>query len=192
MAFAKHSTYLIPALMGAGIFFSCTTNSIEEVLEYSDSAVPPLRTTLNAFYTYTDSGRVQNTLAASHIEQFQQGDSTYSLLSGGFELVFFNREGGFDGKLTAINGFINGRNTLMIARDSVVFVNANNETLRTEELIWLQDSNLVFTRKFVTIERESGTIYGRGLESDQNFTHYTIKEPTGFLYIQEADEAPQP
>jgi LPS export ABC transporter protein LptC len=174
--------------MIAGIFFSCTTNAIEEVMEFSDSENPPLRTTLDVFYTYTDSGKVQNTLLASRIEQFQTPDSMYSLLSNGFELTFYNNMEEFDGRLTALNGFINERNTLMIARDSVVFTNAAGETLRTEELIWQQDSNRVYTRKFVTIEKADGIIYGKGLDSDQNFTNYTIKDPTGVIYIEEDEE----
>ncbi len=187
MAGANTLRMLIPAIVIAGIFFSCTTNTIDEVLEFSDSENPPLRTTLKVLYTYTDSGRVQNTLQANRIDQFQTPDSMYSLLSDGFELTFFNDLQQFDGRLTALNGFINERNTLMIARDSVVFTNAVGETLRTEELIWQQDSNRVYTRKFVTIEKADGIIYGKGLISDQNFTNYVIKNPTGVIYMDEED-----
>lgn len=184
----RHINYLIPAAIAAGILFSCQTNDLEEVLIYGDGELYPMRTTIGVTYLYTDSGRVKNQLETGKMEQFQVADSAYSLLSDGFALTFFTRNEEFDGKLTAKNGFIKGDNSLMIARDSVVFVNSIGETLHTEELTWVQDSAKVFTDKFVTIEKADGVIYGKGLISDQNFTNYVIKEPSGIIYISEEDK----
>ncbi len=169
----------------AGVLFSCSSNDLEEVLEFSEGQLLPVQTTRNVTYTYTDSGRVKNTLEAALMERFQQGDSTYSNLSGGFALTFYTANGNFDGRLTAKNGMISNNNGLMVARDSVVFVNRDGETLHTEELTWYQDSAKVFTDKFVTIERKEAVIYGKGLESNQNFTNYVINEVTGLINIDE-------
>jgi LPS export ABC transporter protein LptC len=184
----RHINYLIPAAIAAGILFSCQTNDLEEVLIYGDGELYPMRTTIGVTYLYTDSGRVKNQLETGKMEQFQVADSAYSLLSDGFALTFFTSSEEFDGKLTAKNGFIKGDNSVMIARDSVVFVNSIGETLHTEELTWVQDSAKVFTDKFVTIEKADGVIYGKGLISDQNFTNYVIKEPSGIIYISEDDK----
>ncbi len=170
------------------MLFSCGTNTIEEVLIYSKADNEPLRTTIGVTYVYTDSGKVKNELEAGKLTQYQLEDSSYSLLSNGFALTFFTAEQTFDGRLTAKNGFISGDNSLMIARDSVVFINAVGETLHTEELTWLQDSAQVFTDKFVTIEKPDIVIYGKGLISDENFTNYQIKEPSGLIYINEEEK----
>jgi LPS export ABC transporter protein LptC len=174
-----------PAVLAAGVLFSCESNELEKVLKFSDFETPPTRSTTDVVYTFTDSGRVQNKLEAGQVDQFQSPDSTYSLLSNGFKLTFFTNSGNFDGRLTARNGWISGDNSKMIARDSVIFVNRDGETLHTEELTWVQDSAKVFTDKFVTIEREDNTIYGKGMVSDQNFTNYVINEVTGVIYIDE-------
>lgn len=171
----------------AGLLFSCGTNEIEDVLEYSNLETPPIRTTYEVSYTFTDSGRVANVLNAGKVMRFEVGDSAYSLISEGFELIFFDYQGEIDGRLTAMNGYVRGDNALMIARDSVVFVNRLGEELITEELIWRQDSGKVYSDKFVTIRREDGVIYGKGLVSDENFTDYEINEPTGEIYL-DADE----
>lgn len=168
-----------------GLFISCKTNEIEEVLSYSNLDAPPTRTTFNVTYTYTDSGKVSNVLKAGKVLRFESKDSTYSLIQEGFELTFFDNRGDFDGRLTAINGYIRGDNALMIASDSVVFVNRLDEELLTEELIWEQDSAMVYTNKFVTINRAETVLYGTGLESDENFTNYIIKNPTGEFFIDE-------
>jgi len=187
-SFSKKILYLLPAAFAAGMLLSCTSNSIEEVLEFNKDGIEPLRTTLGVTYMFTDSGKVKNELQSGKVEQFQVADSSYSLLSKGFSLKFYTKDQEIDGILTAKNGFINGDNSLMIARDSVVFVNNIGETLRTEELIWVQDSAQVYTDKFVTIEQADGVIYGKGMVSDQNFTNYRIKEVTGELYLKEEDK----
>ena len=174
-----------PAACVAGLFISCENNEIEEVLEYSILENTPSSTTFEASYQYTDSGRITNILNAGKVERFELSDSSYSLISEGFELVFYKKSGEFDGRLTALNGYVSGDNSMMIARDSVVFVNRMKEELITEELYWKQDSAKVFTDKFVTIKRNDIVIYGKGLISDENFTNYTIREPSGEIYLKD-------
>lgn len=177
-----------PAVFAAGLFLSCTSNEIGEVLEHSEMVDAPVRSTRDVVYTYTESGRVTNRLKAGQVDRFENPDSTYSVISDGFELSFYTKDEELDGRLTAKNGFISGDNSVMIARDSVVFVNRLDETLRTEELYWYQDSSKVYTDKFVTIEREDAVIYGKGLVSNQNFSDYIIREPTGVLYLDDNEK----
>lgn len=157
-------------------------------MAFDEGELQPMRSSTNVTYTYTDSGKVKNVLFATNLDQFQDGDSSYSKISNGFSLTFYTPEGEFDGKLTAQNGYIGNDNSIMIARDSVVFINQANEKLNTEELIWRQDSATVTTDKFVTIEQEDIVIYGKGLWSNQNFTNYVIKEVTGSFYLKENED----
>ncbi len=158
---------------------------MEDVKVYTINERIPIRSTTDVEYTYSDSARIKNVLKAGRVDQFQQADSTYSEISEGFELTFFTREGEFDGRLTARNGYLYDGNAQMIARDSVVFVNKIGEMLNTEELYWNQDSATVSTNKFVTITRKDGVISGKGLLSNQNFSKYEIRQPTGFIYMNE-------
>lgn len=176
---------ITPAILVAGVLVSCTSNEMEKVLEFSDLENPPIRSTEDVTYTYTDSGRVSNILHAGRLDQYQNADSVYSKISQGFSLTFYDDSGEFDGQLTAKNGFIGDGNSIMIARDSVIFRNKENETLHTEELTWYQDSARVYTDKFVTIERSDAVIYGKGLTSNQNFTDYTIKNVSGQLLVKD-------
>lgn len=180
--------FLASIALAIGVLFSCKPNEMERVLEFSTYDSPPIRSTRNVFYTFTDSGKVTNTLKAAKIDQYQNSDSSYSKISGGFVLTFFDGNEEFDGQLTAKNGYIQGDQSKMIARDSVVFQNREQETLHTEELIWYQDSAKVYTDKFVTIERKDAIIYGKGLVSNQNFTNYVITEPTGVINISDDQE----
>jgi LPS export ABC transporter protein LptC len=181
-------TILAPTVLAVGVLFSCTSNKLDEVMAFDEGELQPMRSSTNVTYTYTDSGKVKNVLVATNLDQFQDGDSSYSKISNGFSLTFYTPDGEFDGKLTAQNGYIGNDNSIMIARDSVVFINQANEKLNTEELIWRQDSATVTTDKFVTIEQEDIVIYGKGLWSNQNFTNYVIKEVTGSFYLKENED----
>ena len=161
---------------------------MEEVKEFTESIELPARSTQNVVFTYTDSARTKNVLEAAKVEQFVYEDSTFSKISEGFTLTFFDAKGHVDGVLSAPNALIFNRNSRMIARDSVVFKNADDETLKTEELIWIQDSAIVYTDKFVTIERSSGVIYGKGLRSNENFTNYQIQQTAGEFYLEDGEQ----
>lgn len=184
MVALRNIGFLASAVLALGVLSSCKSNEMEKVLKFSRMDAPPIRSTTDVTYTYTDSGRVENILHAGRLDQYQSGDSTYSEISNGFSLTFFDKSGNFDGKLTAKNGYIGDGNNIMIARDSVIFRNKEGETLHTEELIWVQDSAMVYTDKFVTIERADAVIYGKGLTSNQNFTKYAIKNVSGEMYLK--------
>jgi LPS export ABC transporter protein LptC len=72
-----------------------------------------------------------------------------------------------------------------VAWENVEMFNTQNERLETQEITFLQDSDLIYTDKFVTITTNSGIIRGIGLRSNQNFTKYRILKPTGDVYINE-------
>ncbi len=179
--------FLAPTVLAVGVLFSCNSNELKEVLVFNEGEVLPIRSSTNVIYTFTDSGKVKNVLVATNLDQYQEGDSTYSRISNGFSLTFYDESGEFDGVLTAQNGYISNDNSIMLAQDSVVFVNRLEETLNTEELIWHQDSATVSTNKLVIIDRGDLVIYGKGLESNQNFTNYEIIEPSGVININEDD-----
>lgn len=177
--------YLTPIALAIGVFFSCSSNDLEDVKAYTPAGLQAVRSTANVTYTFSDSAHVKNVLKAGQVDQYQDGDSMYSQISKGFELRFYTSTGELDGKLTARNGYIYNRNADMTAKDSVVFENKAGEKLQTEELHWNQDSATVKTNKFVTITRKNDVIMGKGLISNQNFSKYEILQPTGFIYLNE-------
>jgi LPS export ABC transporter protein LptC len=165
------------------MFFSCT-NEIKDVMEIINQNNLPVQTTYDAIYWFSDSAIVRNRLAAGILERFT-GDTNYTYLSEGVELLFFNPDGTTDAILTSRNAVIWREQGIMEARDSVRFVNVEGERLFTERLVWNRDSNKVYTRSHVTIERANDIIYGKGLESNHNFTRYRIIEVSGVFYIED-------
>ena len=67
----------------------------------------------------------------------------------------------------------NERKTIM--QDSVVFQSINNETMKTSELIWDENSGKLHTEKYVSIIRKNEIIRGFGFETDERFKTGSIK-----------------
>jgi LPS export ABC transporter protein LptC len=170
-------TFHFTTLALALVFASCK-NDLDSVaaVELHDDA--PDRVTTNAEYLYSDSAIVQNRLRAGKVEEYLVKPSRTEL-SDGVELVFFTPNGAEGSKLTAQRGTVHSEERIMRVAGDVVFVNAKGETLKTEELYWVQDSSIVRTDKPVTIEREADVIRGQGMRAAEDFSWYEITRITG-------------
>ena len=169
----------------ACLFLSCK-NDLDRVAAIEVPANSPDRITTQAEYLYSDSGLVRNRIRAGTISEYN-GTPPHMELSDGVELTFFNPDGQAGSQLTARRGTIDQETNRMTVEEQVVFVNANGEKLETEQLVWNQDSNRVFTERPVKITRARDIIYGQGLDAAQDFSRYTIRRITGTLFIDRSD-----
>ncbi len=169
-----------------GIFFSCKENDMAIVQEIGEENVAPFQTTYNGHYTFTDSGRLRNTLEAGKLQQWTN-DSDFVNVSDGLKLTIFDKRQEKNAVLTADRGLYYQKQEKMEAHGNVVFSNVKGDTLLTEMLTWYSDSNLIYTDSLVDIKRADGHIKGRGLRSNQEFSKYTILAPTGNINLKEEE-----
>jgi len=69
------------------------------------------------------------------------------------------------------------------AKNNVIAINLNGDTLKTEYLVWDTKKQKIFSDQFVKFIRTDKTITGIGFESNQDFTDYKIKDIKGILYV---------
>ena len=169
----------------AGILFSCR-NEIEEIQAITEEIEIPAQTSLNARYDYTEMGKLRNTIQAVQLDRYIIGEPRLEA-SGGFELIIYDDKEQPEAFLTADQGtYFEEKNELQ-AHYNVILSNVNGDSLMTEELFWVQDSAKVFTSRDVVICTNDGRIYGKGLESDEKFTNYTIHNIHGNLTLDETE-----
>ena len=75
----------------------------------------------------------------------------------------------------------------MEVKYNVEVVNVNGEKLNTEHLIWDEQKKKITSDAFVKITTAKEIIMGKGLEANQDFTQYEIKEVTGTIRIEDKD-----
>lgn len=158
-------------------------NDLDKVAAIELELSAPDRITTTAEYLYSDSGRVSNRLRAGRIAEWSSGEGKRTEMSDGVELVFFDRTGAEQSKLTAWRGLILPAEKRMEVYEQVVFVNDKGERLETEQLTWYQDSARVRTDKAVRVQRGADVIHGMGLDAAEDFSSYVIHHITGQLYV---------
>lgn len=161
-----------------------------EIQELASEEILPVKTTVGGEFWYTDSARVRNRLVCGKVDRYV-ADTSYSVITNGLELTFYDEQGLITGVLTSRRGLILDKSGIMEAQDSVRFKNNEGEELLTERLVWDRDSASVYTQNPVTIKKRDGILYGKGLVSDQGFSNYRILEPSGVLYVNESDSTNQ-
>ncbi len=145
----------------------------EEVeILYSDSAKVRVRITGPRMdYLADRANPVQEFPKGVFVEFYDEDLNVTSTLSGNFAQRFENKN-------------------LIIVRDSVVWQSNEGEKLESEELIWDEQEQRVYTQKFARITREDEVIYGYGFEATQNFKDARIKAVTGRIKVKDMESGP--
>lgn len=170
----------IPVL-ATGMLFSCQ-NDMDMVQALTEENANSIQTTYNATYNYTEDGKLKNKLVVTQLDRYL-GEDPRIEVTNGFKMFIYDSLEHVEAELTANRGIYREEEFIMEAREDVVLTNRDGETLNTEELIWLQDSGIIYTDKFVKISRNDGVLFGQGMTSNETFTKYRIKNPTGEMSV---------
>lgn len=69
------------------------------------------------------------------------------------------------------------------AKNNVIAINLNGDTLKTEYLIWDKKKQRIYSKEFVKIIQKDQIYTGTGFESNQDFTEYSFKNLKGQMYV---------
>jgi LPS export ABC transporter protein LptC len=142
----------------------------------------PLIENIDVVTIYSDSAKVLVKLRAPVQQEFESGDAIFPK---GFYIEFYENEK-ISSTLKANYGELNRRNNLYVARGNVVMKNIEKkESLETEELFWNQNTDRVYTDKFVKITTPERVLMGQGLETNQKFFPYSFHKVTGSFELSE-------
>lgn len=158
---------------------SCTPPETAQPVEYRG----PLKEAENVEMFYSEKDIVKIKMTATKVFEFENGDREFP---NGIYLEFFDETGKITSTLSANSAFYFSEEDKWRGRGNVEIINIQKkEQLNTEELFWKQDSQRIFTDKFVTIKLQNELIYGTGLEAAQDLSDYTIKNPEGEFEVIE-------
>lgn len=169
-------SFLMPAC-----FFACETNTL------NPAVIKPLEgPTLKTFdihMIYTDSGKVKTEMHAPLRLEYKNGDETYP---NGITLDFYNAQGKRYTQLKADKARkLNQENKYTAFGNVVVKNTQEKQQLNTEELNWTPSNHQIFTDAHVIITTETEILKGKGMTANQDFSTYTIKQPTGKFTVKE-------
>ncbi|MCI5055895.1 MAG: LPS export ABC transporter periplasmic protein LptC [Flavobacteriales bacterium] len=171
------------------MLLSSCSNSMDEVAMYTEDD-GAIEISKNVELLYSDSGQVQFMLESPLLERYVTGkDSSYTEFKEGLHVEFYDSQKEIESELTCNYAIDLAYQNKVIAKDDVLVVNRYGEELRTEHLWWLRNSEMIYSDKFVKIKTKDETIYGDGLEANQDFTKYKILNIKGIIkHKQDQDE----
>lgn len=160
---------------------------MKQVMAFASDEEFPFQTTYQVTYRFTEHGKVVNQMSAGKVDRFG-ADTGRTELSDGFLLVFFDSLENQTSRLSARRGVQYHRRNVLVAMDSVEFVNELGEKLETNVLTIDRDSGIIHTDEPIKITRDETIIFGDGLRANENFSRYRILNPRGTFYIDDAED----
>ena len=132
---------------------------------------------------YSDSARLLIKLQAPLQQEFEGGDGVFP---EGLYVEFYEEGDKMTSTLEANYGKQDRNKSLFEAQGNVVVQNlVKKEKLETEQLFWDKRRAKIYTDKFVRITTPEQVIMGNGLQADQDFSNYRIRDVTGIIDLEE-------
>lgn len=172
-------------LMALGSILTACENDPSEVAELMANLKPEIEVAEEVEILYSDSALVKVRIEGSKMLTYLDRNNPRQEFPEGVRVEFFGPDGNISSILTAKYGIRIDNKNQIVVRDSVVWQSIEQEKLETEELIWDERQEKVFTQKFVVITRPDEIITGHGFESDQNFENARINAVDGRIKISD-------
>lgn len=166
------------------LFFSCENDMMAVVKLSTKDSIPDISIT-NVHVKQSENGLMTMDLIAPKMISFQNRDA-YTEFPNGLKIIFYDSIMQPKSELTANYGVSYDNRHTMIARGNVVVRNfEKKEQLNTESLFYDQTAKKVSTDEFVKIISPDRTILGKGMESDELFDNWVIKNVSATIYVNE-------
>ncbi len=184
------STIIAALVSGAAILFFGCENNLETIKAFSSPKDLPIIYAENYKSTSIDSGQVRTYLEAPVLQQFESDGNPFIEFPKGVILDQYDSQKRIISSLTADYAKNYTKEKKWEAKNNVVAVNNEGDTLKTEHLIWEENAGKIYSERYVKFVHDDKIIYGNGFESDQNMENWKIKDVEGIIYInmEESDK----
>ena len=159
------------------VLISCT-NDPKLVQEFVSDKQQPIEQIKGAELLHTENGKVKVRLVANRIERFQEIQPAL-IFPDHLEVYFYNDSSQLQSTLMADYASIDEEKKIMLAQNNVILISNDDKKLETNELVWDESKNKIYTDKKVKITTGKEVIYGEGFTSTPDFKQYSITKIHG-------------
>lgn len=183
-------TIALAAMVMLLLFSSCSGRNKEmgEAITERDSL--PVMDTKGVTTLISDSGVTRYRINTEEWLVFDRKKPPYWAFEKGIYLEKFDSLFQIEASIEADTAYFYNKEELWKLVGNVHIQNLEGEKFDTELLYWDQRKQKVYSDKFIRIEQPDRIITGRGFDSNQQMTVYTIHQPEGIFYVDEEDTAP--
>jgi LPS export ABC transporter protein LptC len=167
------------------IITSCGNKDVDKVKISASDGPLPVERGVNIAISYTDSGFLKAKVFAPLLERYSTEEKLESEMKKGITAYFYGPKGKITSYLKSKYAFRDEKARTLLVRNDVIVVNNKGDTIRTEEMIWDEKTDMISTDKAVQIHSPDKIIYGTGMESTTDFTHPKIFNIKGTVYLKQ-------
>jgi LPS export ABC transporter protein LptC len=153
---------------------------IENVVQVDEG---PIESAFNIEIIYSDQAYVRMILNAPQMDRYES-EENYLEMPEGLTVVFYDTLMQQTSSMSARYAISYEDTEIIEAREDVIVINELGEQLNTEELIWDQKKEIIYSEKFVRITTEGEVTYGEGFLADERFDQWEITNPRGTFKVE--------
>ncbi len=173
---------MVISIVAILLFASCADNTIKKV-EINRLDLPELASD-SITTIVSDSGIIRYKIYAPEWDVYDKSDTPRWEFPKGLRFEQFDSLYQVDANIFCKKAVFFSKEELWKLNDSVVAVNLKGESFETNELFWNQKTEKVYSDSLIKVTQSDKIINGVGFESNQEFTKYYIKNPTGIIPVE--------
>lgn len=188
---SRFQTGALPVLWILIVLSACSgkQKALGEAITERDSL--PVMDTRGGMTLISDSGMIRYRINTEEWKVFDRKNPPFWSFEKGVYLEKFDTLFQVEASIEADTAYFFNKEELWKLIGNVHIQNLKGEKFDTELLYWDQKRQRVYSNQFIRIEQPDRIITGRGFESNQEMTVYTIHKPEGIFYVdEEATAAP--
>lgn len=178
------STHTFLLLLAVVILLSGCNSDLETIDTITRQDEGPLESAFDIEVIYSDQAFVRMILQAPRMDRFDN-EKRYLEMPEGLYVMFYDTLMQQTSSMSARYAISFDDSQIIEARDDVIVINEMGERLNTEQLIWDQKNEIIYSEKFVKITTEDEVTYGEGFRADERFDSWEITNPRGTFRVQE-------
>ena len=158
---------------------------MEDIIDAVDYNNYPSQSAENIEIIRTDSGRIVVKIFAPLMEHYINEEESYDEFTKGIEVITYSDYPEISSSLICDYAKHKVAEGLWEARDNVIGVNVDGDTIKTEQMFWSKKNELIYSNKYTTIRSENEIIHGTGFTAKQDFSDAQITNGKGIIYLDE-------
>jgi LPS export ABC transporter protein LptC len=188
----NHKT-LFPFILTIGTLLfltllSACTNDIKDVNRIVSQSQYQEEKALNVEIIYSDSAEVKVRIYSPVMIRYSDKGASYDEFPEGLKVEFLSPSKKVTSWLVADYALRKDKEKKIFVERNVVLYNKKDDKLETDELVWDEEAEEVYTSRPVKISQptKGDTSFGYGFKADQEFSRFEIKRK--FSAIKNVDE----
>lgn len=169
------------------LFLINCQNKKEQIHKLTPPAERPAQKSKNVTLLYSDSSRLKAILYANDMIAYEKNQSDpFIFFPNNTKIIFYDQTQIPTSTLTANQAVYFTKTQKAYLKYNVHFINDKKEHLITENVLWNQSTGKISTDQSVKIITPKQIINGKGIECEEDFSDYIIKNITGIIQLNDS------